>query len=118
MAWWAWLIIWTVLVLALVGMLAWLGYRLFKKGVAVLRELEQLTDKVARLNENVEQLAPEEPADRAILLGYAEVARRRELHLERKAELKQARRDARIKRGKLLVNPETIPTLRKWTDAR
>lgn len=118
MAWWAWLIIWTVLVLALVGMLAWLGYRLFRKFMAAMHELELLSDKVARLNENVEELAPEEPADRAILLGYVEVSRRREIHLERKAELKQARREARIKRGKLLVNPETIPTLRKWTNAR
>ena len=118
MAWWAWLIIWVVLGLGFLGMLAWLGYRLFRKGLGVMDALGELSDKVARLNENVEKLAPEEPTDRAILLGYAETARRRELHLERKAELKQARREARIKRGKLLVNPETIPTIRKWTNAR
>jgi len=118
MQWWAWLIIWVVLGLGFFGMLAWLGYRLFRKFMAAMHELELLSDKVARLSENVEELAPEEPTDRAILLGYAEVARRRELHQERKAELKQARREARIKRGKLLVNPETIPTIRKWTNAR
>ena len=47
MAWWAWLIIWTVLVLGLLGMLAWLGWRLFKKGAAVFRALEELGDRGA-----------------------------------------------------------------------
>ncbi|MCS5733362.1 hypothetical protein [Herbiconiux daphne] len=117
MAWWAWLIIWTVLVLGLFAMLALLGYRLFGKVRATLRELEKLTDQVAQLTENAEELAVDHP-DRAIELGYEEVARRRELHNQRRAELKQARREARIRRGKLLIKPETIPTLRKWTNAR
>lgn len=29
MPWWSWLIIWTVLVLALLGMLTWVGVTLF-----------------------------------------------------------------------------------------
>jgi hypothetical protein len=112
MAWWAWLIIWTVLVLGLLGMLAWLGWRLFKKGVAVFRALEELGDKVAQLNENVEELALERP-ERAIALGYPEMARRHDLHKERRGRLREARREARLARGKLLINPPTIPTLRK-----
>jgi len=109
MAWWAWLIIWVVLVLGFLGMLAWLGYRLFTKFRGALKALEELTDKVGRLTENVEELAVDHP-ERAVLVGYPEVARQRELHLERKAELKQARREARLARGKLLISPETIPT--------
>ncbi|GAA2246200.1 hypothetical protein N1031_16150 [Herbiconiux moechotypicola] len=115
MAWWSWLIIWTVLVLGLLGMLAWLGYRLFVKGRDVLRELDALSRKVGALAENAEKLAPEEPTERAIALGYAETARRHEEHEARRAELKQARREARLARGKLLINPPTIPTLRKRT---
>jgi hypothetical protein len=117
MAWWAWLIIWTVLVLGLFGTLALLGYRLYKKLRAAMLELTKLTDQVAQLNENIEELAPDHP-DRAIELGYAEVVRRRELHNERRAELRQARREARIRRGKLLIKPDKIPTVRKWTNAR
>ncbi len=118
MAWWAWLIIWTVLVLGLFAMLAGLGYRLFRKFGGAMRALEELGDKVAKLSENAEALKPEEPADRAMLLGYVEVVRRREIHQERREELKQARRDARIRRGKLLIRPEKIPTLRKWPHVR
>ncbi|MDO9397070.1 MAG: hypothetical protein Q7T71_11040 [Herbiconiux sp.] len=112
MAWWAWLIIWTVLVLGLLGMLALLGYRLFTKARGALRELEQLTEKVARLSENVEQLQPE-PVENAIALGYPEVARRRDVLTSRRDELKQARREARLAHGKLLISPVRIPTPRK-----
>jgi hypothetical protein len=117
MAWWAWLIIWTVLVLGLFGMLAGLGFWLFRKLTGVFDALSELTDKVGRLTENVEELKAI-PPDRAMVLGYAEVSRRRELHQERRAELRLARREARIARGKLLIRPESIPTQRKWTNAR
>jgi hypothetical protein len=117
MAWWAWLIIWTVLVLGLLAMLAGLGYRLFVKARGALRELDALGEKISRLTENVEHLA-EQPTDRAIAVGYAETARRHDRHMELRAELKQSRREARVARGKLLINPPTVPTLRKQTNAR
>jgi len=118
MAWWAWLIIWTVLVLGLLGMLALLGYRLFVKFRATLHALDELGEKVARLTENVEALAPEEPTERAVLVGYATVSRRHDKHRERRDELRDARREARLARGKLLINPPTVPTLRSQTNAR
>lgn len=117
MQWWAWLIIWVVLVLALLGMLAGLGYRLFVKARGALRALTELTDKVARLTENVEKLAVDHP-DRAIAEGYTATARRHEEHLALRAELKRERREARLARGKLLISPETVPTLRNQTNAR
>ena len=118
MAWWAWLIIWTVLVLGLVAMLVLMGLRLWRKLRATLAALEELGEKVARLTENVEQLAPEPPTDRAVLLGYATVARQHDRHRERRDELRDARREARLARGKLLINPPTVPTLRSQTNAR
>ena len=54
----------------------------------------------------------------AMLVGYAETARLREERRERLAFARQARREARLARGKLLVTPESIENLRKWTDAR
>jgi flagellar biosynthesis/type III secretory pathway M-ring protein FliF/YscJ len=117
MAWWAWLIIWTVLVLGLFAMLGLLGYRLFRKFMAAMAELETLSEKAAQLADNVEELKAD-PTERAIELGYAEVARRRERLVARREEIKQARREARLQRGKLLVKPDSVQTLRKWTNAR
>jgi hypothetical protein len=112
MAWWVWLIIWTVLVLGLFGMLAAVGFRLYRKFRGALAALEELTDKVAALNENVEQLAPE-PAERAITVGYAEVSRRHDIRRERRSESREGRREARLAGGKLLLRPTSLPTLRK-----
>jgi hypothetical protein len=112
MAWWAWLIIWTVLVLGFIGMLVWFGFRLFRKAMAALHAVEELGEKVAKLTENVEELTVERP-ESAIELGYAEVSRRHDLHIRRRAKLREARREARLARGRLLISPPTIPTLRK-----
>lgn len=112
MAWWAWLIIWAVLVLGLFGMLALLGLRLYRKLRAALGALEELGEKVAQLNENVEKLDPDHP-DRAIALGYAEISRRHDIRRDRRSESREGRRMARLARGKLLIRPDTLPTLRK-----
>ena len=85
---------------------------LFKKFTATLGALDELGQKVAALTDNVEKLAPD-PVDNAIELGYPVVARQRERYEQARDEKKQARREARLARGKLLINPETIPTLRK-----
>lgn len=115
MQWWAWLIIWVVLVLALLATVALLGWRLFRKLMAAYEELGVLTDKVSRLMENVERLEPDEP-DRAVALGYAEMSRRHDDLKARRARMKDARREARLARGRLLVSPESIEHLRKWAD--
>lgn len=115
MQWWAWLIIWVVLVLALLGTVALLGYRLFRKLMAAYRELALLNDKVATLMATVEQLEPDVP-ERAIAVGYPEIARRHDARSSRRQEAKEARRQARLTRGRLLVSPESLEHLRKWAD--
>jgi hypothetical protein len=115
MQWWAWLIIWVVLVLALIGTVVLLGYRLFRKAMGAYEELAVLSDKVARLMENVERLEPDEP-ERAIAVGYPEVSRRHDARKARRERAKEARREARLARGRLLVSPESIEHLRKWAD--
>lgn len=42
MPWWSWLIIWTLLVLALLGMLAGAGVTLFRKLMKTARALHDL----------------------------------------------------------------------------
>jgi hypothetical protein len=103
MQWWAWVIIWVGLVLCLLGMFVFFGWRLVVKGLAVLRELEALAEKVSELTANVEALTPE-PTENAILVGYAVIADRRDQENERRARAKQLRKEDRLRRGKLLIS--------------
>jgi hypothetical protein len=114
MQWWSWIVIWFVLALALVGTLVFFGWRLFRKGVAVIDELERLTDKIDLLQRNVDELSVETPRS-AILDGYSAVADRRDRERDRRATMRQLRRDTRLARGRLITAPQA------WegrTDAR
>lgn len=115
MTWWSWVIIWTVLVLAMLGMFAFFGYRLFRKAMVVLRELSELGEKVSSIQQNVELLTPE-PSANAILLGYADVSRRRDAYKRRQEDLRELRREKRLERGKLLVTADYRK--RTWPHAR
>lgn len=114
MHWWSWILIWLALAILLVGTLAFFGWRLFRKGIAVVEELERLTDKVDLLQRNVDELAVEAPRN-AILDGYSAVANRRDREKDRRATMRQLRRDTRMQRGRLITAPHA------WegrTDAR
>ncbi|RFA09311.1 hypothetical protein B7R54_08760 [Subtercola boreus] len=115
MSWWSWIVIWAVLVLAMLGMYALLGWRLFRKASVVLGELSQLGAQVGSVQDNVEQLTPE-PSDNAILLGYAEMYRRRDIQRQRRADEKELRREKRLERGKLLTTSDYRQ--RTWPHAR
>jgi hypothetical protein len=114
MHWWSWILIWLALAILLVATLVFFGWRLFRKGVAVIEELEQLTEKVDLLQRNVDELSLETPPN-AILDGYSAVANRRDRQKSRRASMRQLRRDARMQRGRLITAPHA------WegrTDAR
>ncbi|PPF85550.1 hypothetical protein C5B96_05620 [Subtercola sp. Z020] len=115
MTWWSWIIIWAVLVLAMLGMFAFFGVRLFRKAGAVLSELGDLGAKVSALQENVEGLTPEQSPN-AILLGYAEMHRRRDALKRRREDQKELRREKRLERGKLLITADYRQ--RTWPHAR
>ncbi|KQM58541.1 hypothetical protein [Agreia sp. Leaf210] len=114
MYWWSWILIWLALAILLVGTLVFFGWRLFKKGVAVVDELERLTDKVELLQRNVEELSIETPPN-AILDGYSAVANRRDREKDRRATMRQLRRDTRMNRGRLITAPQAWEG---WTDVR
>jgi hypothetical protein len=105
MQWWSWILIWLALAILLIGTLVFVGWRLVRKGIAVVDELEKLTDKVDLLQRNVDELTVES-APNAILDGYAAVANRRDREKERRETLRQLRRDARIQRGRLITAPQ------------
>jgi hypothetical protein len=103
MNWWSWILIWLALAVLLVGTLVYFGWRLFRKGVAVVEELGRLTDKVDLLQRNVEKLSPETPSN-AILDGYSAVATRRDREKHRRSTVRQLRRETRLQRGRLITS--------------
>jgi len=111
MPWWSWVLIWVALVLAMLGMLAWFGWWLFKKGLVAMEALGELAGRLELLDAASEDLAPEKPFVPAILRDRAEVQEAHRVLAELRAERKERRREARRARGRLLVTAD----LRKRT---
>jgi hypothetical protein len=114
MQWWLWVLIWFVLILALLGTLVFFGWRLVRKGMAVLDELQRLGDKVAALQRNVDELNTETPRN-AILDGYPTVSARHDRDKAFRMRQRELRRERRMARGRLITAPHA------WegrTDAR
>jgi hypothetical protein len=105
MPWWAWLLIWAVLLLSLLGMLALFAVLLFRKAGAVARELEHLAS-LATILDQADQVLDDQRADIAILENYAEVRRRRERVRFEAMTRRSARHSARIARAKSLIAVE------------
>ena len=111
MPWWSWVIIWVVLVLALLGMLALMAWRLFRKGIAVLDALDGLASTTELLGSAGED-AERQRQELAILIGAEELRRRREYVRAAARERRGARRDSRIARGRALVKVDAAS--REW----
>lgn len=88
-------------------MLGYAAWRLLQKATGVLDELDSLFDQLDAVTGNIEELKLE-PSENAILVGYAEQAARREIHLERRARVKELRREQRILRGKILISANPL----------
>jgi hypothetical protein len=114
MPWWSWIVIWGVLAVALLAMLAIMAFRLFRKGVGVLTELEALATK-AELLDRAAEVVDEQRQELAILAGAAATRRRRELVREAALGRKAARHDARIARAKALIGVDA--STREWFKA-
>lgn len=101
---WSWILIWTVLVLGLLGMLAFFAVTLFKKLMRATDALGTLGAQVSALDTNVSELqAPSlRPAifENKDVLGY-----QYEVDRHARAQRRQRRRDALVNRGKLLGTP-------------
>lgn len=105
MPWWSWLVIWVVLVLALLAMLVLLGYRLFRKAMTALAALGELSAKTDVLSAQFDEES--EPPFHPAVLGQArEYAQSWAERRAANATIRHTRREARIRRGRLLVTTD------------
>ncbi len=105
MPWWSWVLIWIVLVLILLGTLALLGWRLFKKAMRALEALGELSDKTAALGDAARDLEPDSFVP-SILRPIQDVHDARAAQRRRSAERKHSRRENRLARGRVLVSAD------------
>ena len=105
MPWWSWVVIWAVLVLGLLAMLAFFAWSLFRKLMRAAHEATALLEKTDVLTARTGDLhdAAFHPA---VLADAAQLAAEREQVRADRATARQARRDARVRRGKLLVKAD------------
>ena len=104
MPWWSWILIWTALVLGLLGMLAFFAVSLFRKLMRAMDALVTLGDQVSALDTNISEL--QAPSLRpAIFEDKNVLAYQYEINRYARAERRQRRRDALVNRGKLLGTP-------------
>jgi flagellar biosynthesis/type III secretory pathway M-ring protein FliF/YscJ len=99
-AWWGWLLIWVGLVLALVLVLAFLAFTLFRKAIALMHELSAVVDKTTALD--VEFLELSKPQI-AVLAEMSEIRAQHEAQQRRRADVKLARHERRIARAKRII---------------
>lgn len=94
--------IWAGLILALLGMLAWLGYRLFRKSTVALSALGELSKKASLLQSRAESLDPQRDGY-AIFDKRVTWVRLREEQQAATQQHRSIRSQSRVRRGKLLV---------------
>jgi len=109
MPWWSWVLIWTGLVLGLLGMLAWFGLRLFRKSMRTLRALEGLGRPA---DPDPHALAAEfepEPFTPAVFRSRQELSDAVLVRRAAGARRRQLRRDRLIQRSKLVTYARLKP---------
>lgn len=116
MPWWSWLIIWGVLVVALLALLVWQGIRLFRKFMAAVQALGELAEKASVLEQRVENLG-ERRFQAAAFQSAARLSWERRQQAAGRADRRQAHRDARVQRGRLITkaDPRQFSHLTKRT---
>lgn len=114
-SWWAWLVIWGCLVLALLAVLVISAWRLFRKAVGVLDELEVLGTKFGILDREAE-LVEEQREQLAILAGARATRERRERVREAALQRKADRHERRLARAKEITSVDA--STREWFPTR
>lgn len=111
MAWWGWALVWTGLVLGLIGMLVWFGIRLFRKAMQTADALAELGEKMTLLEKAFaadDSEAQQKPGfNPAIFENAGELSFLRQQERAERARQRQLRRDRRVDRGKLLTHAPT-----------
>ncbi|WP_426623984.1 hypothetical protein ACPPVW_15570 [Leifsonia sp. McL0607] len=107
MPWWSWVVIWTVLVLGLLSMLGYFGWSLFRKVMAAAREAGALMEKAEILSERSGDMRYTE-FHNAVFEDPDKLRAEREQAIADRRVTRQARRDQRVRRGKILVNADPL----------
>jgi hypothetical protein len=113
--WWSWLVIWTGLVLALLGMLAWSGISLFRKLMTMTDAAGAIVDQLADVDPDPHRADDGGAETSAAAFRPAIFASRRELasivdrHRVERELRRQVRRDDWVTRGKLLQHGPVVP---------
>ncbi|QNE46692.1 hypothetical protein F1C58_07080 [Glaciihabitans sp. INWT7] len=114
MPWWSWIVIWACLVLALLAMLVFSGWRLFRKAVAVFDELGALGAKLELLDAAITEFDTKQEQF-ALLQKYSDVQEQRRKVRDASLARKEARRSGRLDRGRALTRIDA--NSRRWFQA-
>lgn len=105
MPWWSWVVIWAALVLALLGMLAFFAWWLFRKVMATAHEAGALMEKAEILRQRSGDMRYTE-FHSAVFDDPDELRAQREQATADRRVARQARSDQRVRRGKILVKAD------------
>ncbi|MGW9405009.1 hypothetical protein ACWGQ2_13705 [Arthrobacter sp. NPDC055585] len=106
MPWWSWILIWVALTAVALLLYVLIGYRLFRKFMAVLREVQSAGERLSFITAPV----PPAEAGRFQPAVFADPEAERRRYDEGKASRKEARRERRVQRRILRGQP------RAWRD--
>ena len=106
MPWWSWILIWVALTAVALLLYVLIGYRIFRKFMAVLREVQSAGERLSFSS------APVPPAQAAEFRSavFADPEAERLRYQAGKAARKEARRERRVQRRTLRGQP------RAWRD--
>jgi len=108
MPWWSWILIWVALTAVALLFYALIGYRIFRRFMAVLSEVQAAGSRLS-FTPAPTPAVPEEAGTRGpAIFEDPEAARRR--YEDGKAQRKDARRERRVERRRLRGQP------RAWRD--
>lgn len=113
MTWWAWLLIWTGLALALIAVLVLGAIWLWRKLIRLSDDLGGLADQLTVL-ETADDLPPPAVIP-AILLDPDQVRAARSARIARRLELKRTRRQDRLDRARRITSVDATKV--RWPDA-
>lgn len=118
MPWWFWLLLWIVIILASLILYAWLGWRLFRQGRALVRDASRQVERFTALADDLRSSTSTFNKDQFQAEGlersgiYLPVASAQARYVEGKNERREARRIARIQRKLTRNQPQSLRDLK------
>jgi hypothetical protein len=101
--WWSWILIWAALAIAALAVLALFLLSYWRKGRALLAQLEELTEKLDGIQPDGGAPVVARPPS-SLFADRDAVRRAHESRRDSRRDRTEDRRSARVERGKLLVH--------------